>query len=80
VLWRSILTALAFYASAVSFSDKLLFLLRLGTPSHRGGAGKPGSRKRKVVPLLPNTNDMSQLPAHMLMGTDFTAPRVKRAA
>jgi hypothetical protein len=31
------------------------------------------------MPLLPSVNNMSQLPAHMLMGGDFTAPRVKRA-
>lgn len=40
---------------------------------------KPGSRKRKVVPQLPAVNDMSQLPVQMLLGSDFTAPRVKRA-
>ena len=41
-------------------------------------ATKPGSRKRKVV--LPAVGNMSQLPAHMLLGTTgFTAPRVKRA-
>ena len=41
---------------------------------------KPGARKRKVAPLLPSVSDMSQLPSHMLLGPDFTAPRVKRAA
>lgn len=43
-------------------------------------ADKPGARKRKVAPLLPSVSDMSQLPTHMLVGPDFTAPRVKRAA
>lgn len=50
------------------------------TPPPFCSAGKPGSRKRKVAPLLPAVNDMSQVPASMLLGTDFTAPRVKRAA
>lgn len=45
-----------------------------------GRGDKPGSRKRKVLPLLPAVTDMSQLPSQMLLGPDFTAPRVKRAA
>lgn len=41
-------------------------------------ATKPGSRKRRVE--LPAVADMSQLPAHMLLGSqEFKAPRLKRA-
>lgn len=57
----------------------MLTLPHAPLPSTLRRAGKPGSRKRKVMPLLPSVNNMSQVPAHMLLGGDFTAPRVKRA-